>query len=486
MNETVPILSVVEEVNQVKFEDVNNNREDDRKVKVYFSRWFMLLIQAAHGFMASFYVTTFTSVTNSVLKFYKMSPAEGWKVTLTATVYLFVYPFGSAISAYVLKKKGVRFSIFISALFGFVGSWVRFFGFKSGSELYFWIAFVGCVITSPQAPFAVNSTTLFVRLWFPAGERTIATTISALFNVLGTAAMFGVGAAILGDVHEVNDYDMIILLGLEAAIASFLLIVTVIFFKEQPPTPPTVINSKSLNDLNVEEESFWGDLKKILTNYQFLILFTSFSFGYGSINTVVTELNSIVIPHGYSADQASYLGMSLIVCGIFGSLVFGAASDITKRYKLILSIVCICSIGFFVWFCVISIYEYDYSRFIMIMICFSFLGFFAVALIPVVLEMGSETTFPQPESYSGSFFMGGGNLCSVIFLFICEALKETAVDKKTGKVYVVSMQNGLWFCLATFVFGNLFGLLFNGRYKRLEYERMIKERDSGVGVINDK
>ena len=72
--------------------------------------------------MAAYYQTYFVAITSAVLTYYRMEPIDGWKVSLTATVFLFMnFPF-SWIAAYVLKKKGLRSSVFIGSVLAYVSS----------------------------------------------------------------------------------------------------------------------------------------------------------------------------------------------------------------------------------------------------------------------------------------------------------------------------------------------------------------------------
>lgn len=183
--------------------------------------------------------------------------------------------------------------------------------------MYFWIGFSGYVVGAVSPPFIVNTSTLLSKRWFPAKQRTIATTISSFCNILGTGAAFGVAAGLAGDATYNNTLGMIELIGLQAIVASVLLIITVIFFHDKPPTPPYLVDQENPE----EETSFLHDIKQLLTNFQFILLLGSFSFGVGSVNCFLTELNSIIIPQGYSVNDCAYMGLSIVGAGLFGACV---------------------------------------------------------------------------------------------------------------------------------------------------------------------
>jgi len=166
-------------------------------------------------------------------------------------------------------------------------------------------------------PFVVNTSTLLSKTWFPPKQRTIATTLSSLANVLGAGAAFGAAAGLAGDATYNNPMGMIELIGLQAIIASVLLILTVIFFHDKPPSPPYLVNEEKAE----KETSFFHDLKQLLTNLQFILLLTSFSLVLGAFNCFLTELNAIIIPKGYTVNDCAIMGLSVVGSGLLSAFM---------------------------------------------------------------------------------------------------------------------------------------------------------------------
>ncbi|KAG2379006.1 hypothetical protein C9374_007644 [Naegleria lovaniensis] len=486
-NETTPILSSDDPTgvsSTYQTNDHNNNNEavqseyDEAKPllvktpKVYKRRWFILLIQSMQSLLSAFYQTMFTSITSSVLRYYRMKATDGWKVSLTASVYLMLsFPVG-LLAAYTMKKKGLRFSLFIGSILAFISAWIRFAGFKSGEELFFWIAFAGYVVGALSSPFVVNTGTLLSKTWFPAKQRTIATTITSFLNIVGTGVAFGAAAGLAGDANYNNDLGMIELLALQAILASVFLIIVVIFFQDKPPSPPYMVNEESPE----EELSFLHEVKKMFTNIPFIFIWLAFGFGVGSVNCFLTELNSIATPQGYSVNEVAFMGISFVATGLLGAALFGVAADITKRYKLILLIAGIPAAGCYVWFSVNNLAIRTDTHFILAMVSICLIGFFGIPLVPIMLEMACELTYPVPESFSASLMFGIGNLMSVIFIFISEALKQTQIDPRSGREVVLSMQNSMWFCMSMLLCSVALACLVKPVYKRMEHEKKLHEQ----------
>ena len=110
----------------------------------------------------------------------------------------------------------------------------------------------------------------------------------------------------------------------------------------------------------------------------------------------------------------------------------------------------------------------------MVSICL--IGFFGIPLVPIMLEMACELTYPVPESFSSSLMFGFGNLMSVIFIFISEALKQTQIDPRSGREVVLSMQNSMWFCMSMLLTSVALACCVKPAYKRMEHEKNLHEQ----------
>src|SRR5687768_117744 len=130
----------------------------------------------------------------------------------------------SIVSSYIMKRFGLRASMFVGVMLNFIGGCVRFAGFKRGNELFLWIIFVGQCITAIARPFIGNASTLFASNWFGEKERATATSVGSFFSVLGSAAIFGIAPWLVSANSEIG---MAVLLGVEATIAGVLLVVFV-------------------------------------------------------------------------------------------------------------------------------------------------------------------------------------------------------------------------------------------------------------------
>ncbi|EFC48694.1 predicted protein [Naegleria gruberi] len=448
-----------------------------------YQKWIILLLQSSQAFMAAFYQTYFTSITSSVLKYYDMRQVEGWKVSMTATIFLLLNFPASLLSAYLVNRWGLRKTIVFGSILSFIGAWMRFAGFRSGNEMYFWIGFSGYVVGAVAPPFIVNTITQLSNTWFPAQQRTIATTLSSLLNVLGTGASFGISAALAGDATYNNDLGMIGLLLLQALLSSILLILVIAFFKDKKTTNIETSNSVSNEKGEIEESTLLiqkpmstvEQLKSLAKNIPFWLLLISFSTGIGSLNCFLTELNSLVMPKNYLVTDVAYMGVSVIASGVLGCFIFGTIAECTKWFKTILTFCSLITMGCYVWFSINLLSDRSEVTFIMAMCAVNIVGFCSVPTLPLILETATELTFPVAESYSSGLMLGIMSMTSAIFIFIAEALKTTHTNPINHKTRVVSMQNSMWFLLSCYALSVICLLLVKPNYKRMQHEKMKNE-----------
>ncbi len=89
--------------------------------------------------------------------------------------------------------------------------------------------------------------------------------------------------------------------------------------------PSRIDRTSSSTKGNTDEE--WESLKRdcwlLLKNRDYIILFFAFSIGVGFFNSIMTLLNQIVGPYGYSNDDAGTFGAVFIFCGLAGAGVAG-------------------------------------------------------------------------------------------------------------------------------------------------------------------
>ena len=101
---------------------------------------------------------------------------------------------------------------------------------------YAWLM-SGQVLCAMGQPFFTNAPAKIAAEWFLVDQRTVATTIGAMFNPVGIA----IGQVLPGIlvVPHGRGKGIPLLLLVEAALASAGTLACLLFFHERPPTPPS-------------------------------------------------------------------------------------------------------------------------------------------------------------------------------------------------------------------------------------------------------
>ena len=155
-----------------------------------------------------------------------------------------------------------------------------------------------------------------------------------------------------------------------------------------------------------------------------------FTFGiiFGTVNTYGTIVGIIANKMGYTDANASVFGAVFIIGGIVGSGILGAFVEVTRKYKLALMI--ISSIAICGPFALLGTL---YAG-IVWPVCFAaFLLGFDLAILPVGIDFGVETTFPTPEPISTGLLMSLSQVFGIVLVISCTALIGTY--DKAGCLY---------------------------------------------------
>eukprot|EP01035_Chromulina_nebulosa_P036716 gene36716-49496_t len=103
-------------------------------------------------------------------------------------------------------------------------------------------------------------------------------------------------------------------------------------------------NSSGDHDNMEDQEQNWNlvfaklrdESSTLFNNRNYIVLFIAFSIGVGFFNSLLTLLNQIVAPHGYSNDDAGTFGAVFIALGLVGAGIVGYLMKQTKAYRTIL------------------------------------------------------------------------------------------------------------------------------------------------------
>ena len=179
-------------------------------------------------------------------------------------------------------------------------------------------------------PFYLNMPAKIAATWFAVAERDIATTLCSLANPLGSAIGSFIPAMFVTSDDAAKGINK--LLFVQFVLTAIALLFTVVFFKDEPPTPPTA--SAKTMQMNKKSNQMFIEVANLFQNKEYVKLFLSFTIILGSLNALAALLNQL--PGGYSNSEIGVTGAALIMSGFFGAFLTGFLLDYSKAYSTVL------------------------------------------------------------------------------------------------------------------------------------------------------
>ena len=283
---------------------------------------------------------------------------------------------------------------------------------------------------SISQPFFLNSVSLLSANWFPESERTKATGLSIISQLLGIA----LGMVLTPILVVFYSFEaMLLIYGLYGLIIG---IVFVILARDNPPTPPSIKFLK-------EDDKVKGGLKLLFSNKQFLILMIVFFVGLGAFNMVTTYIELIVAPRGLTSIEAGNLGGILLLGGIIGAQVLSILADKLRKRVLLIKISLLITVA--------SFFLLSFANTTTMLYVSGFLlGFGLLSVGPVLIEHAVDITAPVPEASSNGLLMVIGSISGIIFIVAFENLTTPSGDYLPALI-VLSILSLVAFLLSFFL-----------------------------------
>ena len=177
----------------------------------------------------------------------------------------------------------------------------------------------GQVVCSIGNTFGFLVTTKFAQSWFPESQRALANSIALSSSTFGLLIGSLLSPIIVNNgQHYVSQMSK---LNITFCVLSFLPVFLAAFIKSSiPPSPPYLVtiddnkeHSKQSSKLRERFCIYLQQMKKMLSNKEFLLLLLAFSIVLGIFNAILTLVQQIFCVRGYTNDEV----------GMFGSLVIG-------------------------------------------------------------------------------------------------------------------------------------------------------------------
>ncbi|KAE8277048.1 hypothetical protein D5F01_LYC25188 [Larimichthys crocea] len=253
---------------------------------------------------------------------------------------------------------------------------------------------------------------------------------------------------------------LLIVYAVPACITCFL--ATVGIRSSCPPTPPSASAEFS------NSEPFVQGLKLLLKNKNYLVLLVCFGAGIAVFTCFSTLLEQILCVNGYTNDFAGLCGGLFIAFGIVGAGALGLYVDKTKKFNESVKInMCFSTLACIAFAVVSQLRDQNVA---VAAVC-SLFGFFGFAIYPVAMELSVECSYPVGEATSAGLIFISGQVQSVLYIIILQALTRRLADSPTstcGSAVLSWRVPMLVMAGLSTLFTCCFVVFFHTRYRRLE------------------
>ena len=170
-----------------------------------------------------------------------------------------------------------------------------------------------------------------------------------------------------------------------------------------------------MNGKKAEKEDFsLATLKVLLRNKSYLLAMIIAFISMGIFNTLLTLIESILMPRGITSAQAGIIGAAFVLAGVLGAIILPMISDrVGKRIPFLITAI-ILLVPLYLGMTMLK-------GFGMLVFAAAVAGFAIMGVAPILFQHGSEVAYPVQEGTSLGMILLMGQISGVLFVFLFEA-----------------------------------------------------------------
>ncbi|KHN72271.1 Uncharacterized protein Tcan_12141 [Toxocara canis] len=458
-------------------------KEEHKTFIVYPQRWYVLTVVCLLALSNNTLWLSYVTLTPATSAFYCGQIVKADEDTCGVTywssqIFQIVGVLSGIFGMYVTDRYGIRVSCYLGSTMNLLGAIIRVISSLPNVQINsrLPLLYSGQTIAAFAQPFFLCLSPKVAEFWFADNQRGLANALSFIANPLGVGIGSLMPTYIVSNSVKVTDSNEIFYLNtLALTLASLVMMMTFGISRAKPPTPP------SASSQNHDAPSFFQGLVQLFRIRQFYIQMLTFGLAFAIEWSLFVTIDPMLFEIGYSS-VSSYLISVTAASGVCGSIVAGVIVDRSKRFNEVIKG---CYIGIAICASVICLFvrhkNTDHSFYLaaVLIAVMMLLGFFAIPVFPIGLELGVETTFPIAEATSSGILIIGGQLQLCLMTYVMEVLMREAWFRDTQLQYPhnrelptknFQLSVDFWCCAAvcSAIF-TIFALC--PKYRRLEYER---------------
>jgi len=375
----------------------------------YSSRFYILLLYCSAITTSSTLRLSFSAIIDYAALYWNQDwTAIDWLVTLC---YL-VYPLGSAVGEAVQAKQGFCAMIILGSGLSVLGAFFRLLScLFSASPLGYGILLLGQITGAIGLPPLLNGGGTIANNWFSVKERDSALAATVVAYYLGFSLTYFFSVFFVSEGVDGSIQGMRTFMFFEFLINVVTFIWMVFSLKEHPPTPPSyaAANKRKINEEHKIRatmsnhsrlDKIFDNTFKLVGNQQYLILVIGISILSSTYQAVYGLIDEFAAVSNYTDGESAVLAVSYTVSGMVAIALYSLAISGRIEYfptllKVLLAGACVFGVGF--------VYLMYPGNFTCLVIASSLFGLFVMPLVPVVLALIVECTYPLEESFALGF-----------------------------------------------------------------------------------
>jgi len=307
----------------------------------------------------------------------------------------------------------------LAALLNSVGTLIRCLSFIDPKAWWaLWAVCIGQTFVACCGPIVMTAPPKLSEKWFDAEERTIATAISSSVNNLGSGVGFVVAP------YLTTNYGIQNFLIIEAAVGAFAFLLTIVYFPDAPPQPPSITANSTDDHDSFNITQFGINLKQLLMNISFIVLVLVGGWQSGLLIAWQGMFDTIFMDVG-SEEFVGWLGFFFIAASTLGSVIGGILCDKLwqRKFKLLLIVLFAILSGLLIIVTLTypsflaphpPIPNFSWLTSIVLFLAGIMYGFCG----PIFYELSVELTYPLPTAMSSGIYTLLINIAALIVLLV--------------------------------------------------------------------
>lgn len=334
-------------------------------------RWVVLLATVPVVVATEMMWLTFSPIASIMEQEYGVS---NFAVNMLATSYMIMFIICCIPASYVIDRYGFRASLIIGGLL------TGIFGFTRAAfaDSFTMIAISQFMLAAGQ-PFLLNVTTKVAANWFPFKERATADGILTMAQYLGFAIPMVLSPALAESMGIEAMLKVFAVVGIVAAV------IVILFTRERPKVAPP--------GPAAEKEDFsLSAIAVLFRNKAYVLALAAAFISIGIFNTILTLIESILMPRGITSAEAGIIGAAFVVAGVIGAVVLPSISDkVGRRIPFLMAAVAL----------LVPLYLlFTFMRScILLVIVAAVSGFSIMGVAPILFQHGSEVAYPARRAH---------------------------------------------------------------------------------------